>query len=280
MAPGQKRADAKAEASARGESLFAFSDGKIHAYESRENYQKIIMRFIDWCRDEHQVRALPAIDEQADELASLYLVERVAQGKSAWTLQTERSALRMFFQDRELAARVELPARRREDITRSRRPAVRDRHFQPEHWQPLIGFCLACGLRREELRDLRVRDVYYRSSDDQLVVCVVRGKGGKRREVSVFPGREQQVLSLVQGRDPDEHVFDRLPGDSDIHSCRRQFAQDLYVLLSGRALPPPEQFRPRDLDHGAVLAVSRQLGHNRPSIVWDHYLRTDQWGVT
>lgn len=273
MAPGQKRADAKAEARARGESLFAFSDGKIHSYESRENYQKIIMRFIDWCRDEHHVRALPRIDEQADDLASLYLAERVAQGKSAWTLQTERSALRMFFQDRLLADRVQLPTRRREDITRSRRPAARDRHFQPEHWQPLIGFCLACGLRREELRDLRVRDVSHRSSDGQVVVRVVKGKGGKWREVSVFPGREQHVLSVVDGRDPDEHVFDRLPSDTDIHSYRRQFAQDLYVLLSGRALPPQGRFHLRDLDSDAARTVSRQLGHVRISIVCDHYLR-------
>ena len=187
MATGQKRADAKAEARARGESLFAFSDGKIHAYESRENYQKIVMRFIDWCRDAHNVRDLARIDEQADELASMYLVERMSQGKSAWTLQTERSALRMFFQNCLLADRVQLPTRRREDITRSRRPAARDRHFQPEHWQPLIRFCLACGLRREELRDLCVCDVSHRSSDGQLVVRVVKGKGGKRREVSVFP---------------------------------------------------------------------------------------------
>jgi len=273
MAPGQKRAEAKAEARLRGESLFAFSDGKIHAYESRENYQKIVMRFIDWCRDAHNVRDLARIDEQADELTSLYLVERMAQGKSAWTLQTERSALRMFFQNRDLTAAVELPKRRREDITRSRRPAARDTHFQPEHWQPLIGFCLACGLRREELRDLRVRDVYHRSSDGQLVVRVVKGKGGKWREVSVFPGREQEVLSVVEGRDPDAPVFDHLPSDTDIHSYRRQFAQDLYVLLSGRALPPAGRLHTRDLDRDAALVVSRQLGHLRISIVTDHYLR-------
>jgi integrase len=268
MAIGESRAEAKAQARARGESLFAFSDGKIHAYESRENYQRIVMRFIDWCRDEHQVRALSAINVQADDLASLYLLERIARGKSAWTLQTERSALRMFFQDRSLADSVELPTRRREDITHSRRPAVRDRHLNLDHWQHVISFCLACGLRREELRDLRVRDVYERPGDGRLVLRVIRGKGGKWREVPIFPGREQAILSQVSGRPADAHVFASIPRMLDIHSYRRQFAQQLYEHLAGRPLPPrDERMQIALLDREAALIVSRCLGHNRIEVL-------------
>ena len=274
MAIGESRADAKAQARARGESLFAYSDGKIHSFESRENYQQIAMRFIDWCRDEHQVRTLAGIDGQADELASLYLLERTAQNKSAWTLQTERSALRMFFQERTLTDSVQLPTRRRQDITRSRRPTVRDRHLNLEHWQQVICFCLACGLRREELRDLLVRDISERPSDGRLVVRVVRGKGGKWREVPVFPGREQAVLSQVTGRPADAHVFAKISSLLDIHSYRRQFAQELYEQLSGRPLPPLEgRLQSALLDREAALAVSRCLGHNRIDIIFGHYLR-------
>ncbi|GHO97389.1 hypothetical protein KSF_074370 [Reticulibacter mediterranei] len=79
MAVGEKRSVAKDAARERGESLFAFSDGKIHAFESRNNYQKIVMRFIDWVRDTQNIRDLAKIDEQADELASLYLLERIEQ---------------------------------------------------------------------------------------------------------------------------------------------------------------------------------------------------------
>ena len=274
MAVGQKRSEAKAEAQARGESLFAFSDGKIHSFETRNNYQKIVMRFLDWCRDTHNVRDPAILDARADELASLYLSERVEQGYSAWTLQTERAGLRLFFQDRNLAVSVALPQRKRENIVRSRHPVVRDKHFQPENWQPLIGFCLACGLRREELRDLHIRDVYIRSSDQHLVVRVVKGKGGKWREVPVFPGREQSVLVLVEGRDADERVFARLPNDADIHTYRRQFAQELYEVLSGRPLPSPEgRLHLSEVDREVALQVSRCLGHNRLDIVFSHYLK-------
>jgi len=274
MADGKKRSEAKTEAKARGESLFAFSDGKIHAFESRNNYQRIVMRFLDWCREHHNLRDLAKIDEQADELASLYLAERIEQDYSAWTLQTERSALRMFFQDRTLTDCVELPQRRRENIKRSRGPAKRDSHINLDNWQHVIKFCLACGLRREELRDLYSRDVYVRPGDSRLVVRVIRGKGGKWREVPVFPGREQAVLDVVEERDPDSHVFDRISGSLDIHSYRRQFAQDLYEHLSGRPLPPKEgRLKSADLDRDAALQVSRCLGHNRIDIIFDHYIR-------
>ncbi len=274
MADHQKRSKAKDEARVRGEPLVPFSTGKIHAYESRENYQKIIMRFIDWVREQHNIRDLARIDEQADELASLYLLERMAQDKSAWTLQTERSALRMFFQERLLADSVELPKRRREDIKRSRQPAVRDKHINLGNWRHIIDFCLGCGLRREELRDLYVREVYSRRSDGHLVVKVRHGKGGKDREVPVFPGREPAILSQVTNRHPDEHVFPRISSLLDIHSYRRRFAQELYEHLSGKPLPPLEgRLQSRKLDHDAALTVSRHLGHNRIDVIFGSYIR-------
>jgi integrase len=274
MAVGEKRSEAKAEARARGESLFAFSDGKIHSFEARENYQKIVMRFIDWCRDNHQVRDLDKIDEQADELASLYLLERIDADYSAWTLQTDRSALRLFFQDRELTDCVTLPRRLRENIKRSRHPTVRDKHINLDNWQHVIQFCLASGLRREELRDLHVCDVYIRPSDQRLVVCVVKGKGGKQRQVPVFPGRELAVQSAVVDKSSDAHVFSRISGLLDIHSYRRQFAQDLYEHLSGRPLPPAiGRLQSANFDKDVALYVSRCLGHNRIDIIFQHYIR-------
>jgi integrase len=274
MADHQKRSDAKAVAKAQGESLFAFTDGKIHAFESRNNYQKIVMRFLDWCRETQDLRDHDLIDEQADELVSLWLVERIDQNYSAWTLQTERSAMRMYFQNRHLADCVELPKRRRENIKRSRYPTVRDKHINLDNWQHVIKFCLSCGLRREELRDLLVRDVYERPPHGELIVQVRKGKGGKDRKVVVFPGREQAVLDAVAGKEPEVHVFNRISGLLDIHSYRRQFAQELYEHLSGRPLPPLEgRLSSPDLDHDAALEVSHRLGHNRIDIIFGHYLR-------
>lgn len=275
MATGEKRADAKAAARARGESLFAFTDGRMHSFETRHNYQKAVMRFLNWCRSQ-DVRNHAQIDEQADEFVSRFLSERIAKGYSAWTLQTERSAMRLYFQNRELAASVPLPPRKRENIQRSRRPTAYDRRINLANWQHVIQFCLATGLRREELRDLKVRDIYVRPSDRQLVVRVVRGKGGKWREVVVFSGREQQVVARIEGREqePDAPVFEPISRALDIHSYRRQFAQDLYQHLSGKPLPAAEgRLQSADLDREAAREVSRRLGHNRIDIIYNHYIR-------
>jgi integrase len=273
MADGQKRSEAKAQASVQGESLFAFTDGKIHSFETRNTYQKIVMRFLDWCREISHVQTMDQLDLRADELASDYLSQRLEQGYSAWTLQTERSALRLFFENRLLAADVLLPRRRRENITRSRLPVKRDRHFQPNNWPLLVNFVLACGLRREELRDLRVGDISTRA-DGQLIVHVRKGKGGKERKVAVFPGREEAVLAVKGTRPDDEPAFDRLPGAMDIHAYRRRFAQELYEYLSGRALPPVEgRLHAPDFDLLAAQHVTQCLGHNRIDIIFSSYIR-------
>ena len=189
-------------------------------------------------------------------------------------MQAERAALRMFFSDRDLATAITLPPRRRENITRSRGAAKLDKHFQPQHWQTQINFLKACGLRLSELRDLLVREVYT-NAEGHLVVHVRNGKGGRRREAVVIPGKEQEVLAVIQDRPPDAHVFEHLAKHMDIHSYRRQYAQALYQYYApGRELPPAQgRLKRNTYDRDAAERVSWSLGHNRIDVVLRHYLR-------
>jgi integrase len=267
------------EAIERLDSLMAigqsrFQAKQIHSHTTRRVYQQHVLAFINWARTNHGITRLAWLDERADELVTRYLTEHVVADRSAYTLQTERAALRLFFGDRSLAAAVSIPRRTRTTITRSRGPAGHDRHFQPAHWQAHIRFAQACGLRRAELRDLRVRDVYT-DDDGTLFVHVKHGKGGKVREVPVLPGHEQDVQAVVQGRDPHEKVFDHIPKHMDVHSYRRYSAQQRYLHYApGQALPPPEgRLRREDCDPVATQEVSWVLGHNRLDVVLRHYLR-------
>src|SRR5712692_3346794 len=159
MAIGQSRRAAKLEARAAGEHTWTFSTGKMHSYTTRTVYQQHVLAFVNWTRAEHGVTHLADLDAQANELATNYLTRHVDAGKSPYTLQTQRAALRLFFADRTLASEVQLPRRLRSNITRSRQAVGDDRHFQPANWQTHITFEQATGLRRAELRELRVRDV-------------------------------------------------------------------------------------------------------------------------
>jgi integrase len=275
MAIGESRFQAKqARRAASAEAGWTVSTGRIHSHTTRKVYQQHVLAFINWARALHGITRLAWLDERADELVTQYLTEHVVAGRSAYTVQSERAALRLLFGNWSLAAAVSIPRRTRTTITRSRGPASHDRHFQPAHWQAHIRFAQACGLRRAELRDLRVRDVYT-AEDGTLFVHVKNGKGGRPREVPVLPGHKEEVQAVVQGRAPHEKVFDHIPRHMDVHSYRRDSAQQRYLQQApGQALPPVEgRLKRDDYDPAATQEVSWALGHNRLDVVLRHYLR-------
>jgi integrase len=273
MAIHESRGEAKEQARRDGAYVWAYSTGKIHSFKTRSTYQEHVLKFVSWARSQYSIKSLEQLDARADELATEWLQQQV-DGKSPYTLQVERAALRLFFGKRALASTVCIPRRARSSIMRSRGEKAHDRHFQPANWQPLLKFLEATGLRRQEVRDLRCGEV---SQDDhgQVYVYVRSGKGGRERRVGVLPGRETDVLSIVAGRDPKESVFGRIPKHLDVHSYRRLFAQALYLHHEpGRNLPPAAgRLKPGDYDRVAAMHVTEALGHNRIDVVLRHYLR-------
>jgi hypothetical protein len=92
----------------------------------------------------------------------------------------------------------------------------------------------------------------------------------------VIAGREQVLLELIEGRDPDEHVFPEvhLPAPRILYLLERQYAADLYTMFSGRT-PPIDHRRVRldddkdyedidtqKYDEDTVRDVARVLGRS------------------
>lgn len=279
MAIGESRGQAKEIARAAGESTWAFSTSRIHSYKTREVYQEQSMLFVKWVRETYGVKQFADLETRADELASVYLRTLMEEHKSAWTLLTARSALRVLFQNRRLADTVALPKRRRQDIIRSRIPRKSDRCVQPANWPDLVRFLEATGLRRDEVKMLKVGDIVESDPDYEgaMTVNVRNGKGGKQRTVPLDPEDESEhVLQLLKGRSPDERVFPRIPNRLDVHAYRRRFAQRRYLRYApGRDLPPADKVRlsRNDYDRVAALKVTKLLGHNRIGIVLTNYIR-------
>lgn len=275
MAIGKSRHQAKQALRATADrQSWTLSSGKIHSHITRKVYQQHTLAFINWAREQHAITRLEQLDACAGELASQYLAEQLAAGKSSYSVQTQRSALRMFFGKRDLAASVTIPVRLRTTITRSRAPLDGNPHFQSEHWPELVNFAQATGLRRSELRDLRIRDVS-RNEQGQLVVRVNNGKGGRSRDVQVLPGYEQDILAIIEGRPLDERVFRSIPKHMNVHGYRRASAQARYLNYApGYTLPPKHRrLKSQDYDHEAAREVSGSLGHNRLDVLTRHYLR-------
>ncbi len=228
---------ARAAAAARGEKDWSPPIGKYTSHGTRNSYQPHVLRWINWVHDTEGIRDLKDLWPRADELASRYLELLLEKHQSPWTYSTIRSALRFFCQNRHLAKRVKLPKRSREKIKKSRHSVAKDKKFQPAHWQPLLKFEKAVGLRKNELRRILVKEIH--QVGGELVADVSRGKGGNAREVPVLPGREQDVRAVVAGRNPEERIFPRLP-DTEVQDLRREYAQKLYLHYAGPGwtLPP------------------------------------------
>src|SRR5260370_15640148 len=154
MAIGQWRREEKQDIREEQGTSWSVSTGKIHAFKTRGSYQEHIVRFVRWAREIHHIINLEQLDRRAGELTTAYLQQQLTESKSPYTLQAERAALRLFFDNRMLADSVKIPRRERAKITRSRGPKKHDRHFQPANWPTLLKFLQATGLPRQDLRAL------------------------------------------------------------------------------------------------------------------------------
>ena len=234
MAINESRHEAKQALRASSpEKRWNVSTGKIHSYTTRDVYQQHVLKYAKWVEETYHTTRPADLDTYADAWVSQYLREGIVQGRSPSTLYTQRSALRLFFGPH-IAAAVELPRRKRKEITRSRVPVAQDAHFQPRNWPEHVLFARATGLRRSEMRDLRVGEVTM-DQHGQLLVHVRNGKGGKARDVAVLERYKEDVLLLIKDRHPDEHLFARMPKNMDVQSYRRASAQERYQQHAPRS---------------------------------------------
>jgi len=90
-----------------------------------------------------------------------------------------------------------------------------------------------------------------------------------------------------------ERLFERIPVRADIHSYRRDYAEERYREIERdpiqyeralerweawkheRGYDGPDEYRRRDgrvFDRAILLKVSRDMGHNRVDVIARHYL--------
>lgn len=273
----------------RGEKYNPARVDGIYSYKTYAVYKEHSLKFVTWAREKHGSRTL----EQAREHVREYLQEHIRDGRSAWTVRVEAAALAKLYGCSSNSFGVELPSRRREDIHRSREEREHDRKFSEEKNRDLIEFCRGTGLRRKELSIVRPQDVVQKG--EEVYIRVIRGKGGKERVLRVVEEYKEHVLkvrdrALERGQ---ERLFERIPVRADIHSYRRDYAEERYREIERdpiqyeralerweawkheRGYDGPDEYRRRDgrvFDRAILLKVSRDMGHNRVDVIARHYL--------
>ena len=272
---GESKHEAKAATGAK-------APNGIYSFRTMETYLYQGCKFAKWAKAEHGCKTL----EQAKPYAKEYLEHGIARSLSASTLSTQRAAICKLYRISADDVDIKLPARNRRDITRSRAAATNDKHFSVKNNAGIIAFCRATGLRRHELASLRQNQICTKAGG-RVELQNVKGKGGKIRNIAVISGMEAAVIKYADAAS-QERVFRKVPQNMDVHSYRREYAAEMYRTqqrhlqrTEGRVLeklPSSELYHCRKDKAGIVYDkrimryVSRQLGHNRISVIAGHYL--------
>jgi len=267
---GCSRYQAKRQAAGRG--THDGSTGRLHSTGTKRAYWHWARAYAVWARPQGY-RHIAELDRDRATLVDAYLRHLLTHAPpySAYTMAQARSALRLFHSDRLLGHDVPLPRRSRRAIRNNRGEGITRGSVDLDVHAPLIAFLGATGLRRREVRELRVKHVLF--AGEQVQVYVPNGKGGRTRVVT--PLDAAAVRAVVVGRGRTERVFDLVPDKLRVHVLRRQFAQACYLARSTVPQLPPQDGRLRsgDYDLAATRYVSEQLGHSRADVVLLHYLR-------
>jgi len=152
----------------------------------------------------------------------------------------------------------------------SQQRRVNTRNYSNGYPPPLpneaeVRFIEACGLRRAELLNLRVRDIH-QDNEGRVWIHVAKQAGRRERDVPVLAGREEVILALKR----NARLFPGFPERVDVQSARRAYACRLYYQLL-RALQDPPLIR--EYNEEAAHEVMQALGHDNLGIVCRCYLR-------
>ena len=226
---------------------------------------------------------------EAKEIVPEYLQMLIDAGKSGFSVRTAASAIGKIYGVNYGAFGVEMPNRKRSEITNNRGNSkmIESGHFAAETVEKYASILRCIGLRRSEALLARGADLM--QEDGKYYVWVPRGKGGKYRK-AVIQGTDEEIKAVVQlfeeARARAEKGGDGLvwpsgiPRNLPVHRYRAEYAERVYksVARPVEGLQREEKYICRgDLagmvyDRAALKYASQQLGHNRVSVVADNYL--------
>lgn len=264
---GNKRSNDKTNADTRN---------KIYSKNTFETYKRQFRYFADWLAEAHkEAYTLADARQYVDE----YLLHLVELERSAYSITTAKAALAKVFQT-EATQFIDTPARERANIKRSRGSAVRDSNISNKTETKLALFSSAVGLRRKEMMSIESKDLFFKNGKAYL--NVTKGtKGGKPRIVEICgisEGETKMIVEWIQSR--EGKLFPKMNTNYDNHYYRAVYAQRIYDRYKRKEkdIPAKERYIMRKeragevYDKLAMEVVSKNLGHNRISVIAQSYL--------
>ena len=251
---------------------YDLTKGKIYSWTTYRSYLQQCCQFVRYCRDNHYCKNLADCRQYVEE----WMESR--KELSAYTQKLSASALCKLYGESLEELGITTKRAARSEITRSRGTAKRDAHFSEQKNADFVEFCRSTGLRRSEITKLRGDQLL--QEEGQWYIQTT-GKGGRFRIIPIC-GDVELVVRKMQAAGTGK-VWKKVPQNADIHSYRADYASRIYLKYARpiEELPRKERYicrkdkRGITYDRAAMLEASKALGHNRISVVGEHYLRIE-----
>lgn len=246
---------------------------KIYSGKTMDNYIDVAGRFVRWAREVHGCRML----EDAQQFVSEYLLLRLAEEKSHWTIRLEASALAKLYGCGINDFGVVLPERQRQDVIQHRQEKWVG-HFNADKHKNLVAFGKSTGLRRHEIAVVTPADVW-EDGEGRVIVHVLKGKGGKERYVEALDDTPL-VLARKAQAEGRKLIFAGIHKYAPVHEWRAEFARETYYRHARPLsdIPLKERYICRKdkegeiYDKKAMAIASQMLGHGRLDVIAQSYL--------
>jgi hypothetical protein len=196
---------------------------------TRKTFEKNYMRFIKFCRQEHQCKTKEEMSKYIQVYAD-YLT--FTKKYSASTIHLHLSAICLYHDDVPLKT-IQKPVRHISDYKRGRQGARRiernHNDFNNPKFAHLVDFQRVVGLRRAELKRLTGDCLIH--DDIGYGILVKSGKGGKRHIQRIFIDEDIEfVKKYFEGKKPNERIFQakEFNNDLNLHYLRAKNSQRYY----------------------------------------------------
>lgn len=261
---------------------YKYTRDKIFSYKTFSTYKENVERAFRDIVDHNPGTKFKDIN-QIERYVPEYLERCIDEGKSAWTIQSYASALSKFYGKSNNDWGVDLPERKRDDITRTRNTRERER-FSEKLNPEVVRWAKNTGLRRSELENLRKEDC--RIEGDKMIIHVKGqfAKGGREREVECLARGEdlKKMTDRLNQLDERGKIFGAIKAQAPIHKYRAEYAREMYDRIARPINSITNQKEIYTLRKGeragerydkiAMKQVSEALGHHRLNVIADHYL--------
>lgn len=118
-------------------------------------------------------------------------------------------------------------------------------------------------------------------------------KGGRERYSPIIGDHKDQIIERMRNTEPDQKVWQHVPGNADIHGYRGDYATAVYRMYARPIEEIPydrvnkgtgkrfqsgvytcrKDEKGKKLDKKAMMKASKALGHNRLEVVANNYIR-------